>query len=112
FLAHYSLYQNGQFTNAAVILFAKQPSRFIPQSRVRLAFLREGKTGDSFNFDQLLEGNLFKNIDVIEDFFQKLPDFGRNFNDLKWKRSDFAYPIPAVREGVLNALVHSDYSFV
>lgn len=32
FLTHYGLYANGNFTNSAVVLFAKNPVRFIPQS--------------------------------------------------------------------------------
>src|SRR5690606_30495771 len=56
FLEYYGLFKNGNFTNAAVVLFAKNPARFIPQSRVRLAFLPEGKTGDIYHDDQLLEG--------------------------------------------------------
>lgn len=34
FLSHFGLFQNGQFTNAAIVLFAKNPARFVPQSRV------------------------------------------------------------------------------
>ncbi len=48
FLNSYGLYQNGQFTNAAVILFAKEPAKFIPQCRTRLAFLPQGKTASTF----------------------------------------------------------------
>ena len=109
FLSYYGLYQNGQFTNAAVLLFAKQPFRFIPQSRVRLAILTEGKTNDNFNYDKLLEGNLFKNFNAIEDFYKMNVDFNKNLS--AWRRSEFEYPELALREGAINALVHSDYSF-
>lgn len=53
FLSYYGLFQNGNFTNAAVVLFAKQPSRFIPQSRARISFLEYGKTGNMFKDDLL-----------------------------------------------------------
>jgi len=113
FLSYYGLFQNGNFTNAAVVLFAKNPSRFIPQSRVRLAFLDHGKTGDVFKDDQLLEGNLFKNIEVIENFFEKHLSFSRKFVDSKWKRTDdYIFPMVALREGVMNALVHREYAIV
>ena len=72
FLTNYGLFYNGQPTNSAVILFAKNPTRFVPQSRVRLSFLENGKTDDKFLDDKILEGNLFKNIDVIQGFFEKL----------------------------------------
>jgi ATP-dependent DNA helicase RecG len=86
FLSYYGLFQNGNFTNAAVVLFAKNPSRFIPQARVRVAFLEHGKTGDVFKDDQLLEGNLFKNIEAIQHFFEKHLSFNRKFENSNWNR--------------------------
>lgn len=110
FLSYYGLYQNGNFTNAAVILFAKNPARFIPQSRVRVALLEQGKIGDVFKDDQLLEGNLFKNIITIQNFFEKHLTYTRKFDNKKWERSDnFAFPMVALREGIMNALVHREY---
>ena len=110
FLTHFGLYQNGSFTNAAVILFAKNPARFIPQSRVRIAFLEQGKTGDKFLDDQLLEGNIFKNIESILKFLEKHLTTSSKFSDNDWKRKDsYIFPMSALREGIINALVHRDY---
>ncbi len=111
FLSQYGLFKNGNFTNAAVILFAKEPARFLPQARVRVSFLSEGKTGNKFIDDQILENNLFKNIDDIFHFLQKNLNYISKFDKTNWQRkSDFIYPMSALREGVLNALVHRDYS--
>ncbi len=111
FLSHYGLFSNGNFTNAAIVLFAKNPVQFLPQCRVRLSYLQEGKTGSSFKDDRLLEGNLFKNFDAIEEFFFKHLELRRNFSDANWQRTDdLQYPLSALREGVLNALIHRDYS--
>jgi ATP-dependent DNA helicase RecG len=113
FLSYYGLYENGYFTNAAVILFAKNPTKFIPQTRVRVSYLLHGKTGDSFKDDKILEGNLFKNMNAIMSFFDKHLMVTRKFNEKDWKRKDeYTYPIPALREGVMNALIHRDYSKV
>ncbi len=113
FLSYYGLFQNGNFTNAAVVLFAKKPSRFIPQVRVRLAFLDQGKVGDVFKDDQLLEENLFKNIEAIQNFFEKHLSFSRKFENNNWKRTDnYVFPMAALREGVMNALVHREYGLV
>lgn len=110
FLSYYGLYQNGNFTNAAVILFAKNPTRFIPQARVRVAFLKEGKTDEVFADDKLLEGNLFQNIEAIQKFLENNLSFTRKFDKTEWLRTDgYTYPMAALREGVLNALVHRDY---
>ena len=113
FLSYYGLFQNGNFTNAAVVLFAKKPSRFIPQARVRVSFLDQGKTGDVFKDDQLLEGNLFKNIESIQHFFEKHLLFSRRFENNNWKRTDdYVFPMTALREGVMNAIVHREYGLV
>lgn len=111
FLSYYGLESNGNFTNAAVVLFAKNPTRFLPQCRVRLSFLQEGKTGSAFKDDRFLEGNVFANVRAIEDFFRKHLEIRRTFSDKIWQREDdFQYPMAALREGVMNALVHRDYS--
>lgn len=113
FLSYHGLYQNGSISNAAVILFGKEPARFIPQSRVRFSVFGSGKTGSSFIEDRFLEGNLFKNIEDIQDLLKKYIAFRSEFDNTRWQRMDgFLYPMAALREGVLNALIHRDYSNV
>ena len=113
FLSYYGLFSNGNFTNAAIVLFANNPAKFLPQCRVRLSYLQEGKTGSAFKDDRLLEGNFFKNMNAIEAFFQKHLEIRRTFSNKEWQRADdLQYPLTALREGVLNALVHRDYSNV
>jgi ATP-dependent DNA helicase RecG len=112
FLSHYGLYQNGNFSNAAVLLFALKPARFIPQARVRVALLKAGKTGNEFTDDRLLDGNIFKNRLAILDFFDKHLLLKRKFANKDWGRDDdYEIPLNALREGVMNALVHREYSF-
>ncbi|MCX6143335.1 MAG: putative DNA binding domain-containing protein [Ignavibacteriales bacterium] len=113
FLSYHGLYQNGHVSNAAVVLFGKEPARFIPQICVRFSVFASGKTGSSFSEDRVLEGNLFKNIEEIQDLFKKHIAFRSKFDKTQWQRTDgFLYPMDALREGVLNALVHRDYSNV
>lgn len=78
-----------------------------------MAFLDHGKTGDVFKDDQLLEGNLFKNLETIQNFFEKHLSFSRKFENSSWKRTDeYVFPMAALREGVMNALVHREYGLV
>ena len=113
FLSHYGLYQNGNFTNAAVLLFAKNPARFIPQARVRVSLLKGGKTSDEFSDDRLLDGNIFKNRQAILEFFSKHLSLKRKFDNKNWERDDdYEIPMKALREGIMNALVHREYSII
>jgi ATP-dependent DNA helicase RecG len=110
FLMRYNLYQNGYLTNAAVVLFAKTPIRYISQSRVRISVYPTGKTGKTFEYDEFLEGNIFENINKIEQFFAARIGTASLFRPESWQRLDRQlYPTHALREGVLNALIHRDY---
>lgn len=109
FLSHYGLYQNGGFTNACVVLFAKKPTRFLPQIRVRLTEYATGKTGDNLLRDEVFEGNLFGIQDNLERYTNSL-GIRSVFDKNQWKRVDFKFPVKALQEGIINALMHRDYS--
>lgn len=109
FLNHYGLYINGSFTNACVVLFAKKPSKFIPQVRVRLTEYAEGKTDDHLIRNEILEGNLFTVRDELEKYVNGL-GVRSVFDKKQWKRLDFSFPKRALQEGIINALIHRDYS--
>lgn len=109
FLSHYGLFSNGSFTNACVVLFAKNPARYIPQIRVRLTEYGEGKTDKSLLRDELFEGNLFSIRDKLERYVANL-GIRSIFDKNQWKRIDFKFPVKALQEGIINALMHRDYS--
>jgi ATP-dependent DNA helicase RecG len=109
FLSHYGLYQNGAFTNACVVLFAKTPTKYLPQVRVRLTEYGEGKTDKALLRDEVFEGNLFAIQDKLERYIENL-GVRSVFDKNQWKRIDFKFPPKALQEGVINALMHRDYS--
>lgn len=111
FLSKYNLYKNGDFTNAAVVLFGKNPVQFFPQIRVRLSAFKTDKTGYKLLYDRVFDKNLFQSIIQITDFFDLAYGFSSSFKADNWKRSDNAsFPRLAIREAILNAFVHRDYS--
>ena len=111
FLSKYGLYQNGDFSNAAVILFGKQPAKYFPQVRVRLSAFNTDKTGNSLLYDKIFDDNLFQSIRQITDFFDLAYGVSSSFNNASWKRTDkVGYPKLAIREALLNAFIHRDYS--
>lgn len=111
FLTYYGLYQNGSFTNACVVLFAKNPARFLPQIRIRLTEYAEGKTDKSLLRDEVLDGNIFSMLDRLERYINEL-GIRSVFDSNQWKRVDFMFPVKALQEGVINAMIHRDYKSV
>lgn len=111
FLQHFNLIKNNQLTNAAILLFGKEPSRYIPQCSVRVNELPQGKTGEIFETPLLLESNLFKSFNELQKYFKmKTPIIGE-FNKTDWTRKDRTkFPLDALDEAVTNALIHCDYS--
>ena len=109
FLNYYGLYSNGSFTNACVVLFGKEPTKFLPQIRVRLTEYSEGKTDNSLIRDEIFEGNLFSIRTGLEKYVNSL-GVRSVFDKNQWKRQDFTFPKAALQEGIINALIHRDYS--
>jgi ATP-dependent DNA helicase RecG len=104
------LVQNGQYTNAAVVLFAKNPADLYPQTRVRAAKFR-GDDRTEFADNRVFEGNLFTLVESVVMFVAEHTPITATIAPDQLRREDRpAYPRPAVREAVVNALVHRDYA--
>jgi ATP-dependent DNA helicase RecG len=108
FLTQTGLIRGGSLTNAAIILFAVNPSHYLPQCKMRITVYPEDKPGNTFVYDKQFEGNLFRNIYSAWDFFENYLTSWSRIEGLK--RGKDKLPIFALREGLLNALVHRDYS--
>lgn len=109
FLSHYGLFNNGSFTNACIVLFAKNPVKFLPEARVRLTEFAESKTDKSLLRDEFFEGNFFAVREKRENYIQNM-GIRSVFSENEWRRIDFRYPEKALQEGIINALIHRDYS--
>ncbi|MGH7788043.1 MAG: ATP-binding protein [Candidatus Binatia bacterium] len=112
FLSSLGLLAEGTPTNAAVVLFARQPARVLPQARARLLVAAEGKTGERFARDQLFEGPLVRLVDELAAALEGYAGgIASDFPAAEWSRRDRpGIPVSALREGAMNALVHRDYN--
>ena len=101
------LSKNGQLKRAAIVLFGKDPRKFYPNMFVKLG--RFGKDDADLVFQETEEGNLFSLLQGILNqlshkfLIRKVEFSGMN----RIEKSE--YPIAALREIILNALVHRSY---
>jgi len=111
FLTHFQLFRNNQLTNAAMVLFGKEPTYFLPQCRVRIIHFGESKSANEYADTLIIEENLFKSFSRIQDYFRKNLPIQSQFSDTNWQRKDQPkYPLKALDEAVINAMMHRDYS--
>lgn len=100
------LTKNGELTRAAIILFGKDPRRFSTNAFVKIGRFK----GDAdLRFQDVEEGNLIGLLkNVLERLDHKYLTRSIEFQGmLRLEHSE--YPIPALREMLLNALVHRKY---
>ena len=101
------LLEDGHLKRAAIILFGKDPGRFYPNMAVKI-----GKFGESdadLKFHEVIESNLIQLKEQIGEILNaKFFIHPIDFVGLQRIEKD-EYPVAAVREMILNALVHRDY---
>jgi ATP-dependent DNA helicase RecG len=101
------LSENGQLKRAAIIMFGKDPVRFYPGAFVKIG--RFGKGDTDLRFQEVEEGNLIVLLrNVIEQLNHKFLIRPVTFEGL-YRIENNEYPIPAIREMLLNALIHRIY---
>ena len=109
-----NLYRDEYITKAGILLFGKDPSRFLPQARLK--FVRFGGTemglGQDFNVIKSIEFNkaLPRVITESREFIKtQLRDF-QTLQDDGIFTTVPEYPEFAWFEGIVNAVTHRDYS--
>ncbi|MCZ8297751.1 MAG: RNA-binding domain-containing protein [Flavobacterium sp.] len=109
FLINTGLIVNGNVTNACIVLFGKNPTQFIPQSKIKLVVHPGTAPGDAFYENRMYQDNVFQNIRLILSDLDSI--IGRDIKiDGILRKEQKLYPEKALREGLLNAIVHRDYS--
>ncbi|NEW79419.1 MAG: transcriptional regulator [Gelidibacter sp.] len=101
------LVKEGKLKRAAIILFGKDPNKFYPNILVKIG--RFGSDGADLKFQEVEEGNLINLLLKVPEllnykFFVK----PINFEGMQ-RIEKGEYPVAALREMLLNALVHRNY---
>ena len=101
------LLEDGQLKRSAVLLFGKNPCRFYINAYVKIG--RFGKTDDDLRFQEVVEGNAYqladKTLDILDKKFLVSPITYQGLQRVE----NWEYPYEAIREVILNAIVHRDY---
>jgi ATP-dependent DNA helicase RecG len=94
-----------KLTNGTILLFGKDPQKHFINLCVRIGRF---KTETTIIDDKWVKGNLFKQIEETINIIRQHMSVRYEIKD--FQREDiWDYPIPAIREAVLNALIHRDY---
>ena len=105
-----NLFRDGMITNAAEVLFGRNPAQQFPQVRVRVTVYATDKGGDLPD-NRPFQGPAFR---VLEEVFAMLRPYmsvSATFKDgLQRTDKPGGYPEAAIREGLVNAFAHRDYA--
>jgi ATP-dependent DNA helicase RecG len=101
------LTEGRKLKRAAIVLFGKDPNRFYPNVQVKIG--RFGKDSTDLKFHEVVEGNLIHmlaeaQVQLNHKFLTRPVDFV----GMQRVEKD-EYPVAALREMLLNALVHRTY---
>jgi len=101
------LTEGKKLKRAAIIMFGKEPMRFYPNIQVKIG--RFGKDASDLRFHEVVEGNLVQLLHEVQvQLNYKFLTRPVAFEGFQRVEKD-QYPIQALREMLLNALVHRAY---
>jgi ATP-dependent DNA helicase RecG len=101
-----NLIDNGKLKRAAILLFGKNPKKFWTS-----AYIKVGKflTDTDIVSSDDIEGNLFEQVEkTIELLRTKYLISEIKFEGI-YRKEELEYPQEALREAIINAVIHRDY---
>ena len=100
--------ENGEFSLAALLLFGKKPKKFAPSAYFKIG--RFGKSDSDLRFQDIVEGNILEMADKVLDILDaKYLTRPISYKGLQ-RIEGLEYPEKALREAIVNAIIHKDYA--
>ncbi|MEO6723644.1 MAG: ATP-binding protein [Ferruginibacter sp.] len=100
--------EKGKLKCAALLLFGKNPLKYFTHAYFKIG--RFGLSDHDLKFQDVIEGNIFEMIDkVIQILHSKYLTSPIHYEGLQ-RKENLEYPEPALREAILNAIVHKNYA--
>ena len=101
------LRENEFLKRAAILLFHPNPEKFVTGAYIKIGYF---ETDDDLKFQDEVHGNLFEQIEkTIDLLFTKYIKAEISYEGIN-RVEKYEYPKEAVREALLNAIAHKDYS--
>jgi ATP-dependent DNA helicase RecG len=100
--------KKGKLTNTGYLCFAKE-NDLIPSAVIKGARFK-GKTMVRFLDMKDFKGNLIASVSEVLDFIQRHISMGVGIGAKAARKEKWDYPPEALREAVVNAIVHRDYT--
>ena len=112
-----SIKRNSEITLSTTLLFSPYPQAYFPQLCITAIVVpgtelgETGVAGERFLDNQRIEGNIQDMLSGALQFVKRNMRTKTIINEKTGQREDRTdYPVTAIREAVLNAVVHRDYS--
>lgn len=104
------LVKDSKLTNAAILLFGKDPQKFFLQAIIKaIRFKGNDVTSDMIDF-KTIETDILTQLEKAEDFiFEHIPKMAWIEEGKLQRQEKWLYPPKAIREALANALAHRDY---
>jgi len=93
---------------AALLVFGKEPQRPLLQSAVHCGRFRKDKT--VIIDDLMIETDLISEVDEVMKFATRHISVRYEFEGKPRRKNVWEYPLDALREAIINAIVHRDYT--
>lgn len=110
-LIHLNLLRGDKLTNAAILLFGKDPHRFFLQAEVKCVHLPGTEVYKPFLSYKIYSDNLFEQVDkavgFVVDIIKQAVIQQRHTPQFK---RPFEIPVFAIQEAIVNAVAHRNYN--
>lgn len=110
-LAHLHLHHEGHPTNAALLLFGRDPQRFLPCAEIRCMHFHGTEIQRPVPFYRIFKDTVFGQVDMAVDFV--MSKLNRSVGTrAESNQAPVRYEIPpdVIREAIVNAIAHRDYT--
>ncbi|WP_309716552.1 ATP-binding protein [Armatimonas sp.] len=108
------VHESGRLRRAGVLLFTEEPQRWFPMARIQAARFEDDEI--TLSDEKRFEGHFFQQLGGLLDWLRRhlrvtyaFPGEGEGTAALQ-RQESWEIPLVALREALLNALLHRDYT--